>query len=90
MPNVTNSEIAFLAELSDKIANIEGFEAEQNTLSTLLEKLNKASELNRTRTAKIVAEKRKNNPFYGRSKKEIEVKMEKLKRRKEYATHKEK
>ena len=82
MPNVINSEIAFLAELNDKIANIEGFEAEHDTLSILLEKLDKASELNRTRTAKIIAEKRKNNPFYARSKKEIEVKMEKLKRRK--------
>lgn len=84
MPNIVNSEIAFLTKLNDKLSAIEGFEDDCNTLSTILNRLNEVYAISKARTAISIAEKRKTNPFYGRSKKEKAVLEEKLRKRKNY------
>ena len=82
MPNIKNDDIKFLIQLQTKLCYPEefknDFKQDAETLSRILTDIMDKRTKSRTRTADIVAEKRKTDPFYGRSKAEKERIIEKL------------
>ena len=82
MPNIKNDDIKFLIQLQTKLCYPEefknDFKQDAETLSRILKEVIDKRDKSRTRTADIVAERRKTNPFYGRSKAEKGRIIEKL------------
>ena len=82
MPNIKNDDIKFLIQLQAKLCYPEefkdDFKQDAETLSKILKEVMDKRNKSRARTADIVAEKRKTNPLYGRSKAEKGRIIEKL------------
>lgn len=82
MPNIKNDDIKFLIQLQTKLCYPEefknDFKQDAETLSRILKEVIDKRDKSRARTADIVAEKRKTNPLYGRSKAEKGRIIEKL------------
>jgi hypothetical protein len=74
MPNIKNEDIKFLIQLQNKLRYPEvfkdDFKNDSKTLALILKDVMDKRDKSRERTAEIVAEKRKTNPLYGRSKAE--------------------
>ena len=70
--NLKNKDFDFLENLAEKLSNNESFIEESKELHLLLSRLSDKREKDNIRTAKIIAERRGKNPFYGRSKKECD------------------
>ena len=85
MPNIKNEDIKFLIQLQTKLCYPEefkdDFKQDSETLSRILKEVMDKRDKSRARTADIVAEKRKTNPFYGRSKAEKGRMIEMLNRK---------
>lgn len=72
MPNIKNEELAFLKELTTRDPIFDPVDADDiDWLRHIVEALEERRERDRDKTAAFVAEKRKTNPLYGRSKEEI-------------------
>jgi len=69
---IKNKDLDFLIELENKLGNTEGWSEDTFKLWSLIDRLLKEREKTNKRTLNIITEKRKTNPNYGRSKKEIE------------------
>lgn len=82
MPNIKNEDIKFLIQLQTKLCYPEEFKGDfkqdAETLFRILKEVMDKRDKSRARTADKVAEKRKTNPLYGRSKAEKERIIEKL------------
>ena len=74
MPNIKNEDIKFLIQLQNKLRYPEvfkdDFKNDSKALALILKDVMDKRDKSRERTAEIVAEKRKTNPLYGRSKAE--------------------
>ena len=74
MPNIKNEDIKFLIQLQTKLCYPEDFKddfkKDAETLANIIKEVMDKRDKSRERTAKSVAEKRKTDPFYGRSKAE--------------------
>ena len=77
MVNIKKDEIQFLSNLVPKLESA-GLKEESKELFTIVERLKQKQIEANERTAKAVAERRKTDPTYGRSQKEIERAFKKL------------
>lgn len=66
------NEFEFLSYLAEKMNNSESFNEDSKQLQAILDRLDDQREKSNARTAKAVAERRIENPFYGRSDSECE------------------
>lgn len=72
MPNIKNEELAFLKELTTRDPIFNPVDADDiDWLRHIVKALEERRERGRDKTAALVAEKRKTNPLYGRSREEI-------------------
>ena len=82
MPNIKNEDIKFLIQLQTKLCYPEDFKndfkKDSETLANIIKEIMDKRDKLRERTAKSVAERRKTDIFYGRSKAEKERIIEKL------------
>lgn len=72
MPNIKVSELAFLMSLRDKLITDNEYTMESDELNRILNRLDTMREINNSRTAAAIAEKRKDNYLYARTPKERE------------------
>ena len=70
--NINNNDLDFLIHLENKLNENEDYSDDVQILHELVEKLKRHKQRTNKRTLEIITEKRKTNPFYGRSQKEIE------------------
>ena len=77
MVNIKKDEIQFLSNLVSKLESA-GLTEESKELFNIVERLKQKQLEANERTAKAVAERRKTDPTYGRSQKEIERAFKKL------------
>ena len=69
---ISKADLEFLVELEYKLYETKGFTEYVERLWKLNEKLINNRKSSNERTLKYITEKRKTNPMYGRSKREIE------------------
>ena len=74
MPNIKNEDIKFLIQLQNRLCYPDefknDFKNDAETLANILKELMDKRDKSREKTAKSVFERRKTDPFYGRSRAE--------------------
>lgn len=81
--NLKKAELEFLISLADRIEGFTDLKEFHDKLMEIIERLQSAYEIEKKRVNRIITEKRKVNPFYGRSEKEkLKIAVNNIKRAK--------